>query len=154
MNSTLCRSNDTIFDEVLLTEEYAGVDNSYATEAMPAIKKVVYHQPDEEELHTSFEEAISDRIVALHTRLNRLSNPVLNAQYAERNTDALLSTGAATRNTTGARKAVQITHIKERVEYVSRPMAAWRNVTLFVCSAIMFLLFGFDLMGLIVLHMH
>jgi hypothetical protein len=153
MNGTLCISNDTIFDEVLLEGETVATGNTYATELMPAIEKPGYQRSDEEELHTSFEEAISDRILALHSRLSHLSNPMLDVQYTRRNTEAMLSTRTTSRDTTG--KLVQITHHStDRLEHGSLPTVAWRRATIFACSAMMFLLLGFDCMGFLVLHMH
>lgn len=154
MNSATCTSEDTIFDEMLVVRETAATGNVYVTEPMPAIKKPVYHQSDEEELHTSFEEAISDRILALQSRLSHLSNPTLEVQYAERNTDAVLSTEAEARNIAVAQGPVHMTYSTDRLECVSRPTVAWRRATAFVCFAMMFMLLGFDLMGFLVLHMH
>ena len=154
MNTTLCISTDTTFDEELFQNEAATTENIYATEPIPAIKKPVYHQPDEEELHTSFEEAISGRLLALHNRLSRLSNPDLDVQHAERNTDAVVSSSISTRNTTAAHQAAQIMPAQESVKAVSRLAASWRRATLFACSATIFMLLGFDLMGLLMLHVH
>src|SRR5450432_3845805 len=152
MNSTIYVSADATLDEELFGQINVETRNVYATEPMPAIKKLPYQQPDEEELHTSFEEAISDRLLALHCRLSRLSNPTLAVQNAERNTDAVLSTTASTRNTTAARELAQITGASDRLENITRH--AWKRATIFACSATMFLLLGFDLMGFLVLHMH
>lgn len=152
MNNTIYVSADTAFDEKLFSQINAETRNVYATEPMPAIKKLPYQQPDEEELHTSFEEAISDRLLALHCRLSRLSNPTLAVQNAERNTDAILSTNTSIRNTAAARELVQITGVPDRLENITRP--TWKRATIFACSATMFLLLGFDLMGFLVLHMH
>jgi pimeloyl-ACP methyl ester carboxylesterase len=152
MNSTMYVSTDTIFDEKLFKQINVEARNTYTTEPMPAIKKLVYQQPDEEELHTSFEEAISDRLLALHSRLDRLSNPTLAIQGAERNTDPVLSTSASIRNTTAPQKFTPGVAHSHQLEDVSH--FAWKRMTIFACSAIMFLLLGFDLMGLLVLHMH
>ena len=121
---------------------------------MPAMKKLEYQQPDEEELHTSFEEAISDRLLALHSRLSRLSDPTLAIQGVERSTDAVLSTTTSIRNTTTPQKVVQRVAASNHVGDVSHPTFAWKRITIFACSATMFILLGFDLMGLLVLHMH
>ncbi len=154
MSSTLYMSADTTFDELLFQNETATTENIYATEPMPAIRKPVFQQPDEEELHTSFEEAISDRLLAVHSRLSRLSNPILDVQYAKSNTDALFSTGVAIRNTTAVRDSVQTMSAIDRVKSAFRSAVSWRRTTIFACSAMMFMLLGFDLMGLIVIHMH
>ena len=145
MNNTMYVPEDTAFDTGIFNQIHAEARNVYSTEPMPAIKKLAYQQPDEEELHTSFEEAISDRLLALHSRLSRLSSPTLAVQNAERNTDAVLSTTTSIRNTTTA---------PDRLENVSYPATAWKRTTIFACSATMFILLGFDLMGFLVLHMH
>jgi len=145
MDSTLCLSADTIFDELLAQNEATASMYTYATEPMPVIRKPLFQQPDEEELHTSFEEAISDRLLAMHDRLNRLSNPTLTVQPAEHNTDAVFASGHSTSNTTAA---------TDRVKFLSRPIGAWRRATIFTCSAIMFMLLGFDFLGFLMLHMH
>lgn len=154
MNNTICVSEDTTFDVGLFNQVNTGTHNVYATEPMPAIKKLPYQQPDEEELHTSFEEAISDRLLVLHSRLSRLSHPTLTVQNAERTTDAVLSTTPLIRNTTTAKKFAQIVTAPDRLENVSYPTIARKRTTILACSATMFILLGFDLMGLLVLHMH
>src|SRR5450631_597824 len=152
MNNTIYVSEDTTFDAELFNKINAETRNVYATEPMTAIKKLAYQQPDEEELHTSFEEAISDRLLALHSRLSRLSNPTLAVQDAERNTDAVLSTTTSIRNTTNPKNVAQIVDALDRLENISHPTIVWKRTTIFACSATMFLLLGFDLMGFLVLH--
>jgi hypothetical protein len=154
MNNTIYASEDTTFDVGLFNQVNTETRNVYATEPIPAIKKLPYQQPDEAELHTSFEEAIIDRLLALHSRLSRLSNPTLTVQNAERNTDAVLSTTTSIRNTTTAKKFAQIIVAPDRLENIFHPTIAWKRTTIFACSATMFLLLGFDLMGFLVLHMH
>jgi hypothetical protein len=145
MNSTLCLSGDTLFAELLTQSEVTASEHMYATEPMPAIRKPLFQQPDEEELHTSFEEAISDRLLAMHGRLSRLSNPILNVQGTERNTDAVFSTGISTSRTMPA---------TESVKFLPRPTISWKRATIFACSAMMFMLLGFDFLGLLMLHVH
>ena len=154
MNNTIYVSEDTTFDVGLFNQANRETRNAYATEPMPAIKKLSYQQPDEEELHTSFEEAISDRLLVLHSRLSRLSNPTLTVQNAERTTDAVLSTTPSIRNTTNPQAFAQVVTTSDRLENVYHPTGTWKHTTIFACSATMFLLLGFDLMGFLVLHIH
>ncbi len=154
MNSTLCISADTVFDKLLAQNEIAATEHSYATELIPAIRRPVFQQPDEEELHTSFEEAISDRLLAMQSRLSRLSDPMLTVKCAERNTDAVFSAGVSTSNTTAAREFVHATSATDRVKFLSRPAVALRRAIVFACSAMMFMLLGFDSLGLLMLHVH
>lgn len=140
MNCTPCISADTLFDSLLFQNTTAPTENIYATQPIPAIQKPTYQQFDEEELHTSFEEAISDRQLAIHGRLSRLSNSIPTAQDAERHTDAVFSASAW--NTAFAKTSTPIMSIVSK------------RTTIFTCSAIMFVLLGFDLMGLLMLHLH
>lgn len=141
MNSTLYASVDTTFAEDIFNQKGVETRNVYITEPMPAVKRPVSQLPDEEELHTSFEEAISDRLLALHGRLSRLSNPTLAIHNIEPRTDAdLFATAPA--------HVIPTNHM-ENVRHF-----AWKRATIFACSATMFLLLGFDLMGFLVLHMH
>ena len=81
MNSVICVAEDTLIDELSVAREMVVAGNGYITEPLPAIKKPEYRQPDQEELHIAFEEAISDRILALQSRLNRLSDLTLAIQH-------------------------------------------------------------------------
>jgi hypothetical protein len=95
-----------------------------------------YEAPSEEELHTSFEQAISRRTSELHERLSRYSYPALSAQSGR----------FVEINTTANDPAIQ-----------SKSKAAktgWQRFVILSGLALMFMLIGFDLMGLLVLHMH
>jgi hypothetical protein len=151
MNSTLYVSADTTFDEDIFGQGNAVAQNIYITEPMPALKKPAYQLPDEEELHTSFEEAISDRLLALQRRLSCLSDPTLAIQGDERSTDAVPSTIVSIRNTATTQTPAPRT-ATDCLEIV--PHLIWKRTTIFACSATMFLLLGFDLMGFLVLHIH
>jgi hypothetical protein len=153
MNCTLCITTDTTLDALLFQNETA-TENIYATTPLPAIRKPAYERPDEEALHTSFEEAISDRLLAVHSRLSHLSNPTLDIQYAERDTDATFATDILARNTTMPKTPLKSMPNTAALKYVSRPRIAWRRPTILACSAITFTLLGFDLMGLLMLHLH
>jgi hypothetical protein len=152
MNGTFCMAANTAFDELPVQNKIAATENIYATEPILTIRKPVFQQPDEEELHTSFEEAISDRLLAIHSRLSRLSNPMLNVQYAECNTDTNFSIGVS--STTAAREFVHTLSATDNVEFLTHLTVSWRRATIFACSAMMFMLLGFDLLGLLMLHMH
>ena len=120
MNAVLCRTTDV----ELNTYELPVQDDAYSTLPLAAI--VPAPQPlDEEMLHTSFEEAISDRVLALHGRLSRLNtrpHPYLSN--------------------------------KEHGGRWSLLRRSWRRGMVCGCLALMFTLIGFDLMGLLILHMH
>jgi hypothetical protein len=134
---TRCRSTGTDvagFDETFVQGVITDIENTYATEPMAIVKP---QQMDEEEVYTSFEEAISDRLLALQPRLDRISQPLLD---------------------TGAYKTAVYTGIRNQGQIQKQTKAltitAWQRITIFACFALMFLLSGFDLMGLLVLHMH
>lgn len=126
MNSTLYRPPERtqgVFDTAIdmLTQH-----DLFATAPMRA---VTYHQENEEELHTSFENAISDRVLAMN-RQRRLSGSLAEVRCIEPHTDALIKQGG----------------------FAWRPalsLRMWRLAGL----ALMLVLVGFDLMGLLVLNM-
>lgn len=135
MNCTLWRSVDTDaaeFDEKFVQEVITDIESAYATVPTAAVKPA-FQRADEEELHTSFEEAISDRLLALHPRLDRISQ--------------LLS--SAHDNDTVECQSVQV-QSKQHGFFLN----VQQRITIFACFALMFMLTGFDLMGMLVLHMH
>jgi hypothetical protein len=100
-----------------------------------------YQPPSEEELHTSFEEAISDRVSALRGRLSHQHQSVLYTQYLH-NIDPILRSSKRDHNPT-TRKQLSL-HL---------PMAGWQRLVSLIGLALIFTLIGFDLMGLLILHM-
>ncbi len=114
--------------------------NRYATAPMAAILPP-YEPPSEEELHTSFENAISDRVSALHGRLSRQHSSVLNTRDT-RTTDSILRPHTTHRNTT-----------MQQQPRISLPLRGWKLGVVLISLALTFMLIGFDLMGLLVLHM-
>jgi hypothetical protein len=101
---------------------------------MPAFRPV-FQQPNEEELYTSFEEAISDRALAVNRRLSHLSK----AHRSVRQSVSHVESGRSSRESGGA---------------LVRVGNAWQSGVLLMSIALMLVLLGFDLMGLLVLHMH
>ncbi len=157
MNCTLCRPTDTELNENFVQGTMTVAENAYATVPMVAVK-TVYQQPDEEELHTSFEEAISDRLIALHSRLDRISKPLSNTQDLHYDTDPVLSASLKNTTATLALGHVRATHSTDQLKpspTFSHPMVnSWQRIMIFACLALMFMLLGFDVMGSLVLHMH
>lgn len=137
MNCTLWRSVDTdvaAFDEKFVQEVITDIENTYAT-VPTAVVKPVFQRADEEELHTSFEEAISDRLLALHPRLDRISQSLPSAHD----------------NDTVECQAIQV---QNKPQGLLLNVNVQQRITIFACFALMFMLTGFDLMGMLVLHMH
>lgn len=122
MNSILYRSPERtqgVFDTL-------AQHDLFATAPM---KAVTYHQENEEELHTSFENAISDRVLVMN-RQRRLSESLAEMRCIEPHTDASIKQGGFSLLPTIS-------------------LRAWRLAGL----ALMLVLTGFDMMGLLVLYM-
>ncbi|GHO93742.1 hypothetical protein KSF_037900 [Reticulibacter mediterranei] len=135
MNCTLTRATsaelNTYGTDANWTPDTSSVHNAYATAPMAAVLPP-YQPPSEEELHTSFEQAISHRTSELHERLSRYSYPALSAQRRH-------STEMDTTTIQAQNHAAQ---------------TGWQRFVIFSGLALIFMLIGFDLMGLLVLHMH
>jgi NH3-dependent NAD+ synthetase len=134
MNSILCSSTDTELDIRRITANMPAPEDMYATAPM-ALLRPAYRQPSEEELHTSFEEAISDRVLAVNRQLQRLSGTLNSTRQVQPQTSSWL------------KKQVLALHSSSFEK-------AWPKGILFAALALMLLMVGFDLMGLLVLHMH
>lgn len=149
MISTLCIATDAELDNYTVQTDNLSVEDTYATIPMVAIRPL-YQQTDEEELYTSFEEAISDRLVALRGRLSHLSDPVLSAQELQRDTNSCLS--PQTRDLS----AYATMPLPAVINDNPRPVLLgtnWQHIVILASLALMCILIGFDLMGLLVLHM-
>ncbi len=127
------------YDLFMRGERTLPMNNIYATIPMIAVEaqsaralsRPVSPDTGEEELHTSFEQAISDRLLALNSRLQRIT----------RSTDPAFAPPAARLQAEAAR------HSQTRRLH-------WRHPLLLASLALMFLLLGFDVMGLLVLYLH
>ena len=133
---------DTTIKADLITDTPV-IEDWFATK--PAIPVVSSQQKiDEEELHTSFEHAISDRLITVNRKLSLISGPLTDPERVHlQNTQRLICS-----------------HSMPNVEVAahSTPHASmkgrWRPSLLLFSLALMFLLVGFDIMGLLVLHAH
>ncbi len=132
MNSIVCNPAEMELDIFCNTTATATPEDMYATTPL-VIVRPTYAQPNEEELHTSFEEAISDRVLAVHRQLRHLSIPL---------TDCL------------SVQSPTCTPVKQQslLARLTRPGYASRQAMLCVAIALMLVMVGFDLMGLLVLH--
>jgi hypothetical protein len=117
-------------------------DNTYATipmlavEVQSALSRPVSTDTSEEELYASFEQAISDRVAAINSKLQRITRHTGPALVP--GSPCLLQKRACTKT---ARNPLQF-------------LARWQRLLQLCCLALMFLLIGFDLMGLLVLYLH
>jgi len=132
MNSILYNPAETELDILCNTTETATPEDMYATTPL-AVVCPTYAQPNEEELHTSFEEAISDRVLAVNRQLRRLSIPLTGCLSVQSLTCAPVKPQSL---------LVRLTHSG----YASR------QAMLHVAIAFMLVMVGFDLMGLLVLY--
>ncbi len=102
-----------------------------------ALSRPVSPDTGEEELHTSFEQAISDRLLALNSRLQRIT----------RSTDPAFAPPSPGLQARARAHAEAARHSQAR-------RMNWHHPLLLANLALMFLLLGFDVMGLLVLYLH
>ncbi len=114
-------------------------DDSFSTAPMVVVKPA-YEPPNEEELHTSFEQAISDRVLAVKLRLNRVSAP-LALSASSWNEEHIPTT-----QQDAAYAALQLP------SNISSKKTRWRLGIILGCLALLLVMIGFDLMGLLVLY--
>jgi len=117
---------------------------------MPAITAVpAYQPPSEEELHTSFEQAISDRLLVINRQLSIISGPLAQTQGLPFTYH--LSSGFL--NQSDATTFVKLSAVPVQLKpQPALPANAWQRKLVFGCLALMFILIGFDLMGLLMLY--
>ena len=134
MNSIAFNPAETNLDIFRNTTEAATPEDMYATTPLVVVRPT-YAQPNEEELHTSFEEAISDRVLAVNRQLRHLHIPL---------TDCL------------SVQSPTYTPVKRQslLARLALPGYTSRQTMLCVAIALMLVMVGFDLMGLLVLHSH
>jgi len=119
------------------------IEDCFAT--MPAVPAVSSQQvPDEEELHTSFEHAISDRLITVNRKLSLISGPL---------TDSARVHLQATRRLNHS-YSMPVVEVTARSTPHASMKGSWQRSLLLLSLAMMFLLVGFDIMGLLVLHAH
>jgi hypothetical protein len=136
MNSTLYLSTAEK-SSCVHTDALLGEDRN-TTVPMAAVQPA-YKPLDEEALHTSFEEAISDRLVALHGRLKHLSTSSLSSSH-----DPMLPS---------TRPFVTTPVTQTATCPSSRLGKRWQGGITLIGLALLCMLLGVDLMGLLVLHM-
>ena len=162
MNATLCRTTDV---ELELSNLVA-LDESYATAPMVAITPLP-QLPDEEELHIQFEEALRERTTAFGSSFNHLRD---SAWYTDVSSISLLPSSLPTPKTEALSELAIVetspTHTDEVYAAYMTPIETTKqaaNVSLsgsvqriliFCCFALSCMLLGFDVMGLLILHMH
>jgi hypothetical protein len=134
MNSILYNPAETELDIRCITTGPAAIEDMYSTTPLTNMRSI-YQQYNEEELHSSFEEAISDRVLVLNRQLRRLSIPLTdNVSIQSPLSSVVIMPGISARLTSLGQ--------------------ASRQAMLRIAVAFMLVMVGFDLMGLLVLHMN
>lgn len=135
-----------------LSEMTQVVQESYTTIPMPAFKPYrSSYVLDEEELYSSFEQAISERLQSQH--LIRTGTQKLPHEHNPKRTSnrARTSKTMSGKHYGSSARGSQVS----LAHNVVAPQRTWQTTLLLVVFGLMCLLAGFDLMGLlIVLHMH
>jgi hypothetical protein len=116
------------------------LEDQYATTPMAVVQPAFQFQ-GEEELHTSFEQAISDRVLAVNRQLNRLSGPITGVTYVQPHTDDLVHPDIPTMIFPSPAVANPAHH--ENV---------WQRIMLMICLCLILVMLGFDLMGVLLLY--
>jgi hypothetical protein len=131
MNSILPNPAETELDIRCITTETAAPEDLYSTTPLIIIHSI-YRQPNEDELHSSFEEAISDRVLALNKQLRRLSVPLNDDVPAQSPINVVVK---------------QHSSMKRFQAWLLGSRQAIRDIAI----VFMLVMIGFDIMGLLVL---
>ena len=140
------------FDTAAFMTDTAVVEDRFVT--MPVLPAAPADQPaNEEELHTSFEQAISDRLLAVNKQLSLKSGPLAHTERLELNTEPLSQhrQHSSITNVAPATEPLQQRSGKLLAELLGN---VWQRSVIFASLALMLMLLGFDLMAFLVLYMH
>jgi len=153
-------TNYLMADSVLDTDSFdtaqakaAVVEDRFAT--TPMLPTVPAFQPmNEEELHTSFEQAISDRVLVVSKQLSLKSGPLVDTstQRMQVNTEPLHHSAFMTDGLLASAQMLKAN--TQSTPFTTSLGALWQRSFIFIGLALMFMLAGFDLMGLLVLYAH
>ena len=147
--------NAGCFDTAAFITGTPMVQDQFAT--MPVLTAApAYQPPNEEELHTSFERAISNRLLIVNKQLSLKSGPLAHTGHLQVHTEPLghLDQGSHPHSITNATLATAPLQQHSGKPLPTRLGNIWQRSIIFGSLALMLLLLGFDLMGLLVLHMH
>lgn len=133
-NSIICEPADTELDMQCVTAGMMQDKDLFATAPLIALSSTA-RQLDEEEVYTAFEQAISDRVRTISRQLSQLSSSVNDIYYTPHTTDAPPPCQAKAPGRT----------------LFGLNLHQWRRSISRICLMLMLVLFGFDLMGLLVL---
>jgi hypothetical protein len=125
------------------------VDDRLATEPMTAVQPAEW-QVSEEELHRFFEQAMSDRVQAISACLKRVSGPLTHQPHTTGDGEGLVP---ARGTSTFGSVLVPLAGTRGAGMWPSLLSNPWQCAITLVSLALLLLMSGFDLMGLLVLHM-
>ena len=131
MNGIVYNPAETEPDIRCMTTETSASEDMYSTTPLIAMRSL-YRQPNEAELHSSFEEAISDRVIALNKQLRHLSVPLID--------DVSVKSSI-----------IPIEKQQSKHTHFTLLRPGFQQVILLIAIAFMLIMVGFDLMGLLVL---
>ena len=121
------------------------VDDRFATEPMTAVKPAE-QQVSEEELHRFFEQAMSDRMQAISACFKRVSGPLTRQPYT-------IGDGQYAGSVEGMPSTKPLKLSGGAGMWSSLLSNPWQRGITLVSLALLLLMSGFDLMGVLVLHM-
>jgi hypothetical protein len=129
-------------------------EDRFATMPVISVVSVVpVQQPvSEEELHTSFERAISDRLFLVNRQLKLKSGPLADSRL--RLMTEPLGSGQPVAVTDGLVFPAPVQRQSSRKFLPALPGIAWQRGLIFANLAFVLILIGFDLMGLLMLYVH
>ncbi|HLH61418.1 MAG TPA: hypothetical protein VKV20_06990 [Ktedonobacteraceae bacterium] len=137
MNCVISKPSGTGLNIAYIADPMSGWEDQYATIPMVAVQSI-FRAPGEEELHTAFEQAISDRVMSVNRRLRHLSGPITAGGYAPPSTDQLIEHNRAVA-ASYSRAASHHTHM-------------WQRTALILCLCVLMMTLGFDLMGVLLVY--
>ena len=131
MNNVVCQPAESEPAIRYMTVETTALEDLYSTTPLKIIGSL-YRQPDEDELHSAFEEAISERVFAFQKQRLTMSNPSIGSVSLLPSIQTEASLPVRATEHLVLRRGTQV-------------------VILLMAIAFMLLLIGFDLMGLLIL---
>ena len=134
------------FDMSLSVALTPPVSDQFATAPM-LMAAPAYQPPNEEELHTSFEQAISERLLVINKQLSLRSSSLSHMQGLEPRGESFGQPGSVS----GASPTTEPLQ-EDSAKLLPGPARRLHGL-IFGGLAVMMLLIGFDLMGLLVLFM-
>jgi hypothetical protein len=131
MNNMVCHPAESEPAIRCMTVETTALEDLYSTTPLKIIGSL-YRQPDEDELHSAFEEAISERVFAFQKQRLTISNQSIDS--------------------VSSLPSIQ-TDVSLPVRATEHPVLSHGKqvIILLMAIAFMLLLIGFDLMGLLIL---